>query len=84
MALTALAPVLPAPVLITWSPPVLARHVQAYGAEAYPRLGLVLQRAQLACTAIALPSVLLWSTGAMAQLLPLLGQPPEVAAEAAR
>lgn len=43
-------------------------HVQAYGAGAYLRLGVILQRALLVCWTLCVPVVLLWSqVGARAQ-----------------
>lgn len=57
-------------------------HVQAYGACNYPMLGLVLQRALLICWLVCLPITLLWSC--IESVLLGLGQPPEVAAGAAR
>lgn len=55
---------------------------QAYGAGAYLRVGVVLQRALLVCWTVCLPVVLLWSQSHA--LLLQLGQQPDIAALASR
>ena len=40
--------------------PLPPPYVQAYGARAYRRLGVYLQRAQLICWALCLPVAALW------------------------
>lgn len=55
---------------------------QAYGAGAYTRVGVVLQRALLVCWTVCTPLVLLWSMSHA--LLLQLGQQPEIAALASR
>lgn len=40
---------------------LLPGYLQAYGAGAYLRVGVVLQRALLVCWTVCLPVVLLWS-----------------------
>lgn len=56
--------------------------LQAYGAGAYKRVGVVLQRALLVCWSVCLPICLMWL--ASHQLLLQLGQEPEIAALASR
>eukprot|EP00877_Chromochloris_zofingiensis_P013278 jgi/Chrzof1/8203/Cz03g01120.t1 len=57
---------------------------QAYGAGNYGMLGIVLQRAQLACSTLCLPVILAWSTGIIGKLLIAIGQPEGIVLPATR
>eukprot|EP00878_Enallax_costatus_P021929 GHUV01023242.1.p1 GENE.GHUV01023242.1~~GHUV01023242.1.p1 ORF type:complete len:238 (+),score=39.17 GHUV01023242.1:218-931(+) len=57
---------------------------QAYGAGNHQLLATFLVRTQLVCMLSILPTVLLWGSGDLARLLPLMGQEPAIAAPASR
>ncbi len=57
-------------------------HRQAFGAENYPMLGLVLQRALLICWVACVPISVVWSQAH--RLLSALGQAPEIVEGASR
>lgn len=57
---------------------------QAYGARNYRLLVVFLVRAQLVCALSVLPTVVLWGSGYLARLLPLMGQEPAIAEPTSR
>jgi hypothetical protein len=59
-------------------------HAQAFGAGNLHMMSVMLVRAQLVCMVSVLPTLLLWSSGALARWLPLLGQQADIAEPASR
>jgi hypothetical protein len=57
---------------------------QAYGARNFAMMSVTLVRAQLVCAVAVLPTLLLWGSGRLAQLLPALGQQADIAEPASR
>lgn len=57
---------------------------QAYGAGNFQLLTTFLVRAQLVCLLAVLPSILLWGSGYLEQLLPMMGQEPAIASPTSR
>jgi hypothetical protein len=64
--------------------PMCCPHVQAFGAGNLHMMSVMLVRAQLVCMVSVLPTLLLWSSGALARWLPLLGQQADIAEPASR
>jgi hypothetical protein len=58
--------------------------LQAFGAGNYHMMSATLVRAQLVCAVSVLPTLLLWGSGRLAQLLPALGQQEDIAQPASR
>jgi hypothetical protein len=61
-----------------------AKHVQAFGAGNFHMMSAMLVRSQLVCAVSVLPTLLLWGSGRLGQLLPALGQQPDIAGPASR
>jgi hypothetical protein len=57
---------------------------QAYGAGNLRMMSTALVRAQLVCALAIVPTLVLYGSGAMAKLLPALGQQQDIAAPASR
>ena len=58
--------------------------LQAFGAGNFPMMSATLLRAQLVCCVAVLPTLVLWGSGRLAQLLPALGQQTDIAQPASR
>lgn len=57
---------------------------QAFGAENYRILPVMLVQAQLVCLLFVVPTAVAWGSGILGQLLPLMGQDSAIAAPTSR